>query len=193
MQCPPDFVAVPAIVALGAVLGRKIGIRPQRKTDWIEVPNLWGCIVGRPGMMKSPAMSEALKPLHHLDGLAREQHAEALKAHARKLELHKLALDEAKAAARKALKAGSEPPSLGVESRRSRRRAATSSTIRPMKRSAKFSPTTRTACWAFETSSSPCSRRWTARNIAPRAAFSLPHGTGRPATRLTASCAARRI
>ena len=38
MQCPPDFVAIPAIVALGAVLGRKIGVRPQRQTDWIEVP-----------------------------------------------------------------------------------------------------------------------------------------------------------
>ena len=31
MQCPPDFVAIPAMVALGAVIGRKIGIRPQRK------------------------------------------------------------------------------------------------------------------------------------------------------------------
>ena len=63
MQCPLDFVAIPALVALGSVLGRKIGMRPKRKTDWIEVPNLWGGIVGRPGMMKSPAMGEALKPL----------------------------------------------------------------------------------------------------------------------------------
>jgi Protein of unknown function (DUF3987) len=49
MQCPPDFVAIPAMVALGAVIGRKTGIRPQRKTDWLEVANLWGCIIGRPG------------------------------------------------------------------------------------------------------------------------------------------------
>ena len=75
MQCPPDFVAVPAMVALGAVLGRKIGIRPQRRTDWTEVPNLWGCIVGRPGAMKSPAMGEALKPLHRLEKDAREANA----------------------------------------------------------------------------------------------------------------------
>jgi len=25
MQCPPDFVAVPVIVALGAIIGRKLG------------------------------------------------------------------------------------------------------------------------------------------------------------------------
>jgi hypothetical protein len=61
MQCPPDFVAVPALVALGAVIGRKIGVRPPRNSDWLEVPNLWGCIVGRPGMLKSPAMQEALR------------------------------------------------------------------------------------------------------------------------------------
>ena len=90
MQCPPDFVAIPAIVALGSVLGRKIGVRPQQRTDWIEVPNLWGCIVGRPGAMKSPAMGEALKPLNRLDAKAREGHLEALKGHASKIELHKL-------------------------------------------------------------------------------------------------------
>ena len=115
MQCPPDFVAVPAIIALGAVIGRKIGVRPQRRTDWIEVPNLWGCIVGRPGMMKSPAMSEALKPLHRLDALAREEHAKALRAHAGKLELHKLELSEAKAAARAALKTGGEARPIDIE------------------------------------------------------------------------------
>ena len=115
MQCPPDFVAVPAMVALGAALGRKIGVRPQRRTDWIEVGNFWGCIVGRPGMMKSPAMSEALKPLHRLDAVAREEHAEALRAHAGRLELHRLALDEAKASARKALRAGGAARPIDVE------------------------------------------------------------------------------
>ena len=114
MQCPPDFVAVPAVVTLGAVLGRKVAIRPQLRTDWIEVPNLWGCIVGCPGMMKSPAMGEALKPLHRLDALAREEHLTALRAHAGKLELHKLALDEAKAAARKTLKAGGKASPIDI-------------------------------------------------------------------------------
>jgi hypothetical protein len=79
MQCPPDFVAVSAMTALGSALGRKIGIRPQQQTDWIEVPNLWACIVGRPGAMKSPAMAEALKPLQRLEVEARKDHEAALK------------------------------------------------------------------------------------------------------------------
>jgi hypothetical protein len=70
LQCPPDYVAVAAMVALGATLGRRIGIKPQMRTDWIEVPNLWGAFVGRPGWLKSPAMGEALKPLHHLEAEA---------------------------------------------------------------------------------------------------------------------------
>ena len=62
LQCPPDYVAVAAITALGALIGRRAGIRPQYKTDWIEIPNIWGCFIGRPGMLKSPAMEAALSP-----------------------------------------------------------------------------------------------------------------------------------
>ena len=67
LQCPPDYVAVAAITALGTLIGRRLGIRPQEKTDWLEIPNLWGMIIGRPGLMKSPAMEQALKPLHRLE------------------------------------------------------------------------------------------------------------------------------
>src|SRR5262245_1112321 len=67
MQCPLDFAAIPAMVAMGSIIGRRIGIRPEAKTDWTEVGNLWGCIVGRPGAMKSPVVSEALAPLRKLE------------------------------------------------------------------------------------------------------------------------------
>jgi putative DNA primase/helicase len=74
MQAPAEFVAVTAIVAAGAVIGRKVGIRPQQHTDWHEVPNLWGCIIGRPGVMKSPSMKAAMAPLYRLENEAREDH-----------------------------------------------------------------------------------------------------------------------
>jgi Protein of unknown function (DUF3987) len=89
LQCPPDYVAVTALTALGALIGRRVGIKPQQKTDWLEVPNVWGGFVGKPGMLKSPAMMEALKPLHHLE-------AEAAKAHAASLVEHRAALAEFK-------------------------------------------------------------------------------------------------
>jgi putative DNA primase/helicase len=82
LQCPPDYAAVTAIVALGSVIGRRLGIKPQMKTDWIEVPNLWGGFIGRPGMLKSPAMSEALKPIHRLESEASKDYEIARKAYA---------------------------------------------------------------------------------------------------------------
>ncbi len=104
MQCPLDFVAVPAMVALGSVLGRKIAIRPQRKTDWYEVPNLWGLVIGPPGARKSPAMSEAMKPIKRLETKAREGNEAALAAHRYAVEEHKLRKEAAAKRAREVLK-----------------------------------------------------------------------------------------
>lgn len=111
MQCAAEFVAIPAMVALGAALGRKIGIRPQRHTDWIETPNLWGCIVGRPGLMKSPAQNEALKPLNRLESQARELHEAEMASFASQVEIYKLRRDEASKTARAALKEGRDASS----------------------------------------------------------------------------------
>ena len=101
MQCPPDFVAIPAVIALGSVVGRKVAVRPQRMTDWYEVANLWGCIVGRPGVMKSPAMDEALKPIHRLEAEARKANETAAREYALQVEFNKLKKEEAAKKARK--------------------------------------------------------------------------------------------
>jgi Protein of unknown function (DUF3987) len=76
MQCPLDYPAVAAMVALATVVGRRIGIRPKRRDDWLVVPNLWGGVVGRPGVLKTPAIQEPLRPLRRLEfeaGRAYEQ------------------------------------------------------------------------------------------------------------------------
>jgi Protein of unknown function (DUF3987) len=90
LQCPPDYVAVAAVTALGSVIGRQIGIKPQMKTDWIEVPNIWGAFIGRPGMLKSPAMGEALKPIHYLEAEAVKNNIAAMKAYTAELDAFKL-------------------------------------------------------------------------------------------------------
>jgi putative DNA primase/helicase len=104
LQCPPDYVAVTAMVALGSVIGRRIGIKPQIKTDWLEVPNIWGGFIGRPGMLKSPAMQEALKPLHRLEVEAAKQNEIALEAYAAGMSEYKLRREVGIALKRKELK-----------------------------------------------------------------------------------------
>ena len=66
MQCPPDFPAVAAIVSMASLVGRKIGIRPKKHDDWTVIPNLWGGVIGRPGLMKTPAIDQATLPLRRL-------------------------------------------------------------------------------------------------------------------------------
>ena len=106
VQCPPDFPAVGAMIALAAVVGRKIGIRPKRRDDWLEVPNLWGVLIGRPGVMKSPALHEVLKPLQLLDAKALAAFEDEYRSWQGKCELAKLKCEAAKSNALRALKAG---------------------------------------------------------------------------------------
>ena len=108
VQCPPDFPAIGAMISLAAVVGRKIGIRPKRQDDWLEVPNLWGAIVGRPGVMKSPALRASMQPLARLEAKAREGYDEELSDWMRALELHKLKREGAKANIVKQLRKGDE-------------------------------------------------------------------------------------
>jgi len=78
MQCPPDFSAVGAIVALSSVIGRKRLIEPKRYDDWAVTPNLWGCVVGRPGVMKSPALAQVMRQLDRLQAKATEAHKQSM-------------------------------------------------------------------------------------------------------------------
>lgn len=81
VQCPPDFPAVAAMIALGSVLGRRISALPKRHDrSWREYPNLWGAIVGRPGILKSPALREALRPLRALESESACKHEGELTA-----------------------------------------------------------------------------------------------------------------
>jgi hypothetical protein len=90
LQCPPDYIAVSAMTALGSVIGRRLGIKPQNKTDWTEMPNLWGAYIGRPGMLKSPAMAEGLKPIHRLEAEAAKENEIAQEAYEAGLSSYKL-------------------------------------------------------------------------------------------------------
>jgi putative DNA primase/helicase len=78
-QCPVDYLAVGAIVTVASVIGRQVGIKPKAKDDWLVIPNLWGLAVGPPGVMKTPALQETLRPLGRLVHEAAETHVRQMK------------------------------------------------------------------------------------------------------------------
>lgn len=62
--CPPEYVAVPMLVAAGTTLGNVV--RVQLNSSWVEGPQLFAALIGDPGSKKTPATSAALKPLTRL-------------------------------------------------------------------------------------------------------------------------------
>jgi putative DNA primase/helicase len=89
MQVPLEFPAIPALVTLAAIVGRRIAMHPKANDDWVVVPNLWGGIIAPPGMLKSPALTEALKPIRRLAAEAREDYEQRLREIGPKLETMK--------------------------------------------------------------------------------------------------------
>ena len=81
MQCPPDFPAVASMVALSGVLGRKIAIRPKQRDNWTVYANLWGMLIGRPSLMKSPPMKEALLPIRRMTAETLAEYEEQVREH----------------------------------------------------------------------------------------------------------------
>lgn len=77
MPCPPDFIAVAAVAALGSLVGARCAIKPKAHDSWQIVPNLWGAIVGDPSAKKSPAWGAALTPLDRLVAKAHNSHEAA--------------------------------------------------------------------------------------------------------------------
>ena len=72
MSVPKEFITAPVIVAIAGLVGRKLGILPKEHDDWLVVPNLWGGIIGPPGVLKSPAIQEGFRPIGRLENRAAE-------------------------------------------------------------------------------------------------------------------------
>jgi len=78
MQTPLDYAAAAAVLALAGCVNRRAIVCPRAEdTSWMVVPNLWGAIVGPPGVMKSPVLRAITLPLSHIEQLWRAEHSEA--------------------------------------------------------------------------------------------------------------------
>ncbi len=109
MQCPVDFPAVAMMIVLAGVLGRKIGVRPKRRDDWTVIANLWGIVVGRPGIMKTPAITEPLKFLKRLEIEAKRRYEQESAEYLAGEMVAKASKQVAEQAIKKAIKEGADP------------------------------------------------------------------------------------
>jgi putative DNA primase/helicase len=104
MQISPDIPAIGAVTALSAAIGRRVQIMPKAQDDWTVVPNLWGVVVAPPGYMKSPALSEVMKPLHRLEAEAFKEHEAKMREWSQEMVRASILRAATKSAALKSLK-----------------------------------------------------------------------------------------
>lgn len=73
LQVPLEFVAVPAIVGAAGCLGRRVGVALKRHDLWVEIPILWGALIGRPSTHKSPSLRPLQRVLAKIEMAARAE------------------------------------------------------------------------------------------------------------------------
>ena len=78
MSCPVDFPATAAVVALATAIGSRIHCKPYDKGTWVVPGGAWGMVVSSPSAIKSPPLSEMLRPLYEMDKKAAAQYRLAL-------------------------------------------------------------------------------------------------------------------
>ena len=115
MNVPIDFVAVPAMIAAATLVGRTIGIRPERNSNWIEAANLWGAIIGPPGTLKSPAVREAFSAILSFEKEAALDHERAIERFRPEQMLFEIEEAQAKQTAKSIIKKAGGDPFLRAE------------------------------------------------------------------------------
>ena len=115
MQCPPDFPAVTAMIALAGTVGRQVGIRPKRFDDWTVVPNLWAALIGRPSMMKTPPLKATLQPLDILNGAEIESYTQRYAEFEKEREVGRLRKSVLERKIKAAIRAGKDYGHLSAE------------------------------------------------------------------------------
>jgi Protein of unknown function (DUF3987)/Bifunctional DNA primase/polymerase, N-terminal/Primase C terminal 1 (PriCT-1) len=74
MQTPPDFAAATSIVALAGVVNRRARVQARQSDHTWEMPlNLWGGLVGGPGLLKTPLVKSIIQPLTVIESGWREE------------------------------------------------------------------------------------------------------------------------
>lgn len=115
IQCPLEFVTVPATIALGALVGRTVAIRPKRVDDWPVVCNLFGGLVGTPSAKKSPAITEGLRPLRKLASDAAEEFKKATQVSKAIAAVREIEKAVAKENIKKRLKSGDKAEDIAAD------------------------------------------------------------------------------
>ncbi len=72
LPCPPELIAVPMLVMLGAIIGNRAQLR--LKSSWSEPTSLFAVVIAPSGSLKTPAFKLARWPMNKLQEGELERH-----------------------------------------------------------------------------------------------------------------------
>jgi hypothetical protein len=79
MEVLVDFVVICLLTLLSGAIQRRVRIRPRALDyTWEETFNLWGGLVGRSGMKKSPVIRRIALPIYAIQDSWRKAHEKSL-------------------------------------------------------------------------------------------------------------------
>lgn len=107
-ECPPDYLALPALALAGAAIGSSRVL--ELKPGWQEGPRFYAVIVGDPGQKKTPILAAVCEPFHLLQQTMAERYEEAEREYQSELGRHELELARWEEAVRRAAKKDGPDP-----------------------------------------------------------------------------------
>jgi hypothetical protein len=86
--CPPDAIALAALVALGSAIGNSRVIQP--KGNWSESAAIYGAVIAESGEKKTAAVGVATQAIQKLEHKLQRKHEKAMDEFAREMREHKI-------------------------------------------------------------------------------------------------------
>jgi hypothetical protein len=84
------MIAIPCLITCAAAIDDGIRIQPKAEdTEWTESARLWGAAIGEPGVMKTPSLNKAVKPLQLVEEKWRAEDTKLFKAYEAAMEDYK--------------------------------------------------------------------------------------------------------
>ena len=108
LPCPPEFIALPCLVVLGAAIG---GVRLlEVRSGWYERASVYAAVVAEPGSRKSPALDIASEPLRRRNRELAERYRAESDAHRSGAAMYEVNVSSWKEAKRRAAAGKGDDP-----------------------------------------------------------------------------------
>src|SRR5829696_1183017 len=86
--CPPDAIALAALVALGSAIGNSRVVQPKR--NWSEGAAIYGAVIAESGEKKTAAVGAATQAIQKLEHRLQREHETAMEEFAREVREYKV-------------------------------------------------------------------------------------------------------